>query len=276
MSQLDNQVGQQVVGTIVNGLNKIESKQEKTFDATKHFAKQQAMKPVNKKIIDPAKKKANEKIVDPAKQTIKENVVKPGKEVVKKTLKNTMDKAKKQMAAMSKTRKGFGVDRGPLTNPVEKTSEVSMKSSRFFAGKDVASSLASKTATKVATKGVATALAAPTAGMSVVAEQAVSTAQTVGGVASKTGKVKAVADIVKLQETSAKDMMADKANHIVQGQATKIMSTVAPGVDKMQGLVSKANEKKDDKNKDTSVAIFSGTKDMMGKAGITKDFGLGK
>ena len=113
MSQLEDQVGQQVVGAIVNGLNKAEAKQEKTFDATKHFAKQQAMKPVNEKIIDPAKKKVNEKIVDPAKQAIKENVVKPGKEAVKKTIKNTIDKAKKQMAAISNARRGLGVDKAP-------------------------------------------------------------------------------------------------------------------------------------------------------------------
>ena len=113
MSQLENQVGQQVIGTIVNGLNKAEAKQQKTFDATEHFAKKQAMKPVNEKIIDPAKKKVNEKIVDPAKQAIKENVVEPGKKAVKKTLKNTVDKAKRQMVAMGLARKGLGVDKAP-------------------------------------------------------------------------------------------------------------------------------------------------------------------
>lgn len=113
MSQLENQVGQQVVGAIVNGLNKVEAKEQKTFDATKHLAQKQAMKPVNEKIIDPAKKKVNEKIVDPAKQAIKENVVEPGKEAVKKTLKNAVDKAKKQMVAMGLAKKGLGVDKTP-------------------------------------------------------------------------------------------------------------------------------------------------------------------
>lgn len=266
MDNLGNQVAQQGSQLFTNELNKKEKTEEARAQATKRLATQEGVKQVNK-VVAPAKATFMQKLVAKMPQGLKNGISK---------LYGFHSKVMGGIGkALNKTNTKFGKF---LAKPFTKSSEVSMKASNFFAGKDVASSLASKAATKVASKatkkGVATALAAPTAGLSVVAEQAVSTAQTVGEVASKAGKAKAVADVVK--PTSAKDAMADKADHIVQGQATKIMSTVAPGVDKMQGLASKANEKKDDKNKDTSVAIFSGTKDMMGKVGITKDFGLGK
>jgi hypothetical protein len=264
MDNLGNQVAQQGSQLFTNELNKKEKTEEARVQATKRLATQEGVKQVNK-VVAPAKANFMQKLVAKMPQGLKNGISK---------LYGFHSKVMGGIGkALNKTNTKFGKF---LAKPFTKSSEVSMKASNFFAGKNVASSLASKAATKATTKGVATALAAPTAGLSVVAEQAVTTAQTVGEVASKAGKAKAVADIVKPQENLAKDAMADKANHIVQGQATKIMSTVAPGVDKMQGLASKANEKKDDKNKDTSVAIFSGTKEMMGKAGITKDFGLGK
>jgi hypothetical protein len=268
MDNLGNQVAQQSSQLLTNELNKKEKTEEARFQATQRLATQEGVKQVNK-VVAPAKATFMQKLVSKMPQGLKNGISK-----LYELHSKTMGGIGK---ALNKTNTKIGKF---LAKPFVKSSEVSMKASNFFAGKNVASSLASKAATKVATKaatkGVATALAAPTAGMSVVAEQAASTAQTVGGVASKAGKAKAVADVVKPEEAPAKDAMADKANHIVQGQATKIMSTVAPGIDKMQGLALKANEKKDDKNKDTSVAIFSGTKDMMGKVGITKDFGLGK
>ena len=268
MDNLGNQVAQQGSQLFTNELNKRERTEEVRNQKTQKLVTQEGAKQVNK-VMAPAKASFMQKLVAKMPQGLKNGISK-----LYGLHSKTMGGIGK---ALNKTNTKIGKF---LAKPFVKSSEVSMKASNFFAGRNVASSLASKAATKVATKaatkGVATALAAPTAGMSVVAEQAATTAQTVGEVASKAGKAKTVADVVKPQEAPAKDAMADKANHIVQGQATKIMSTVAPGVEKMQGLASKANEKKDDKNKDTSVAIFSGTKDMMGKVGITKDFGLGK
>ena len=262
MDNLGNQIAQQGSQLFTNELNKKEKTEEARAQATKRLATQEGVRQVNK-------------VVAPAKATFMQKLVAKMPQGLKNGISKLYGFHSKVMGGIGKALNKTNTKIGRfLAKPFTKSSEVSMKASNFFAGKNVASSLASKAATKVATKGVATALAAPTAGLSVVAEQAASTAQTVGEVASKAGKAKAVADVVK--PSPAKDAMADKADHIVQGQATKIMSTVAPGVDKMQGLASKANEKKDDKNKDTSVAIFSGTKDMMGKVGITKDLGLGK
>ena len=124
--------------------------------------------------------------------------------------------------------------------------------------------MATKVATKAATQTASVALAAPTAGMSVAVEKAVTVTKAAVNVAKKGLDAKGAVDVAKDVATGKNNPLENKANNLVNEKTNEMIAKVAPGAKQMQGILNKSNQK-EDKNKDTSMAIFSGTKDLATK-----------
>lgn len=123
---------------------------------------------------------------------------------------------------------------------------------------------ATKVATQAATQAASAALAAPTAGLSVAVEKAVTVTKAATDVAKKGMEAKGAVDVAKDVATSGKNPLQNKANNLVSEKTNEMIGKVMPGSKHLQGILNKSNQK-EDKNKDTSMAIFSGTKDLATK-----------
>lgn len=123
---------------------------------------------------------------------------------------------------------------------------------------------ATKVATQAATQAASAALAAPTAGLSVAVEKAVTVTKAAADVAKKGMEAKGAVDVAKDVATSGKNPLQNKANNLVSEKTNEMIGKVMPGSKQLQGILNKSTQK-EDKNKDTSMAIFSGTKDLATK-----------
>ena len=119
-------------------------------------------------------------------------------------------------------------------------------------------------ATKAATQAASVALAAPTAGLSVAVEKTATIAKAAVDVGKKGLEAKGAVDVAKDVATGKNNPLQNKANTLVNEKTNEMIAKVTPGAKQMQGILNKTNQK-EDKNKDTSMAIFSGTKDLATK-----------
>ena len=309
MEQQGSQMAKQTMQAVMGQVKEEEKKMKELEQTGKQFVQRKAFSKVTEK-LNPKMDKALDKIVDRMPKGLKKAIAKTAEmqQKVRNALSKTplgkmLNKAKSigqnlmkaQRAILSKTPFGkLALNlQDSITKPfrnarainnqllskvqnsvkVDKAMETASKATEQVT--KVASKAATKTATKVATQvstqAVGAALAAPTAGLSTVASTAINAVQHARTVkdAAQLGK-----GALKGPQPELLDANGQKAKSMVEGQINKGMETVVPGASKLQGTLGKANTPKDNPNKDTNMAILSGTKGMMEKGGLAKGLGV--
>lgn len=245
MDQNGARIAQQGAGVILEQAAERERKHQERVDKTKQFTKEQVKGQVNKQL-------------------------KPMRDTV-------LDKAISKMP--TRLQDGFGKVFGASSKFLGKTADklsnsklgklfspmVDKLSSKIGKVADKFADAAKASATKAATKATATLAAPVTGGASIVAEQGISTAVEAGKAVKQT---KNVADIAKAT-TPKKETVVDKA---VGKEVDKLLGDKIPGMNGLKNLSGAGKDKKNNPDKDNNMAIFSGTKDMLDKSGVTKDF----
>ena len=255
--QNGQQMLQQSLGAIESQIKKQEENRKAVLEQTKNYGKQQAISKVTSKFKD--KVKLNELFLNKA-----------PKNLLKQVAKFNESRAK----ALTKLSNSFLFKNNFLgdffKNQANKSMQIANKISSHL-GEGVKSALnkgvaevAKKGATQVATKAASAALAAPTGGLSVAVEKAATVAKTAVEVGKKGLEAKGTVDVAKDAVTSDKNSLQAKATNLVNEKTNEVVEKVVPGSKHLQGILNKSNTK-EDKNKDTSMAIFSGTKDLAGK-----------
>ena len=225
--QNGKQIVQQGANAIMQQISEQERKRKEMVQGTKNFGKQQAFNKVKKDIAP----KGVNMFLDKAPKPLLKSMVKAN------------EARAKALTGLSKF-------------PLFKNNAIG----KFF-------QKAASRATEVATKAAAGALAAPTGGLSIAAEKAVTVAKGATDIVKAT-KDKKPADLVK-GVTETKDPNKSKVDKVVETKATEVVDKFMPGANKMSGVMNKTNSK-EDPNKDNNMAILSGTKDLVGKAGMGK------
>ena len=256
--QNGQQIVQQGLGAIASQVQQQEQRRKQAVEFTKNYGKQQA--------ISKATSKIKEKF-------------KLGELVLNKTPKGVL----KQLSKLSETRAKVlnKVSNSFLfkNNFIGKFFKGQADKSMAIAGKinahlggsalkkgttELVKQGATKAATKATTQVASAALAAPTAGVSVAVEKAVTVTKSAVDVAKKGLEAKGAVDVAKDVATGKNAPLQNKANNLVNEKTNEMIAKVTPGAKQMQGILNKSNQK-EDKNKDTSMAIFSGTKDLATK-----------
>lgn len=257
--QNGQQIVQQGLGAIASQVQQQEQRRKQAVEFTKNYGKQQAIGKATSKIKE--KFKLGELALNKTPKGVLKQLSK-----LNETRANALNKvsnsflfknnfigkffkgqADKSMAIAGKINAHLGINKALKKGGAELTKQV-----------------ATKVATKAATQAASVALAAPTAGMSVAVEKAVTVTKAAANVAKKGLGAKGAVDVAKDVATGKNNPLQNKANNLVNEKTTEMVSKVAPGAKQMQGILNKSNQK-EDKNKDTSMAIFSGTKDLATK-----------
>lgn len=225
--QNGKQIVQQGANAIMQQISEQERKRKEMVQGTKNFGKQQAFNKVKKDIAP----KGVNMFLDKAPKPFLKSMVKAN------------EARAKALTGLSKF-------------PLFKDNAIG----KFF-------QKAASRATEVATKAAAGALAAPTGGLSIAAEKAVTVAKGATDIVKAT-KDKKPADLVK-GVTETKDPNKSKVDKVVETKATEVVDKFMPGANKLSGIMNKTNSK-EDPNKDNNMAILSGTKDLAGKVGMDK------
>jgi len=241
--QNGKQIVQQGANAIMQQISEQERKRKEMVQGTKNFGKQQAFNKVKKDI---------------APKGVNMFLSKAPKPLLKSMVKANEARAK----ALT------GLSKFPLfkDNAIGKFFQRAASRATEVATK-IQSHIGGKVAQGVATKAAAGALAAPTGGLSIAAEKAVTVAKGATDIVKAT-KDKKPANLVK-GVTETKDPNKSKVDKVVETKATEVVDKFMPGANKMSGVMNKTNSK-EDPNKDNNMAILSGTKDLVGKAGMDK------
>ena len=252
--QNGQQIVQQGLGAIASQVQQQEQRRKQAVEFTKNYGKQQAIGKATSKI----KEKFNlQKLV----------LNKMPKGVLKQLSKFNEARAK----GLSKLSNSFLFKNNFIgkffKGQAEKSMAVAEKINAHLGGSalkkgtaEVVKQGATKVATKAATQAASVALAAPTAGLSVAVEKTA----TIAKAAVDVGKKGLEADVAKDVATGKNNPLQNKANNLMNEKTNEMIAKVTPGAKQMQGILNKTNQK-EDKNKDTSMAIFSGTKDLATK-----------
>lgn len=248
--QNGRQIAQQGLGVITNQIQQQEQRRKEAIEFTKNYGKQRAISKVTNKIKDKFK--------------LRELVLKKTpKSILKQFSKFNQGRAK----FLNKLSNSFLFKNNFIgkffKNQANKSMAIAGKINAHLGGTALKSA-ATKVATKAATQAASVALAAPTAGMSVAVEKAATVTKAAADVAKKGLEAKGTVDIAKDVATKDKNPLQNKANNLVNEKTNEMVGKVMPGAKQMQGILNKTNQK-EDKNKDTSMAIFSGTKDLATK-----------
>ena len=252
--QNGQQIVQQGLGAIVSQVQQQEQRRKQAVEFTKNYGKQQAIGKATSKI----KEKFNlQKLV----------LNKTPKGVLKQLSKFNEARAK----GLSKLSNSFLFKNNFIgkffKGQAEKSMAVADKINAHLGGSalkkgtaEVVKQGATKVATKAATQAASVALAAPTAGLSVAVEKTATIAKAAVDVGKKGLEAKGAVDVA----TGKNNPLQNKANNLMNEKTNEMIAKVTPGAKQMQGILNKTNQK-EDKNKDTSMAIFSGTKDLATK-----------
>ena len=252
--QNGQQIVQQGLGAIASQVQQQEQRRKQAVEFTKNYGKQQAIGKATNKI----KEKFNlQKLV----------LNKTPKGVLKQLSKFNEARAK----GLSKLSNSFLFKNNFIgkffKGQAEKSMAVAEKINAHLGGSalkkgtaEVVKQGATKVATKAATQAASVALAAPTAGLSVAVEKTATIAKATVDVGKKGLEAKGAVDVA----TGKNNPLQNKANTLVNEKTNEMIAKVTPGAKQMQGILNKTNQK-EDKNKDTSMAIFSGTKDLATK-----------
>lgn len=252
--QNGQQIVQQGLGAIASQVQQQEQRRKQAVEFTKNYGKQQAIGKATSKI----KEKFNlQKLV----------LNKTPKGVLKQLSKFNEARAK----GLSKLSNSFLFKNNFIgkffKGQAEKSMAVAEKINAHLGGsalKKGTAEVVKQGATKVATKAASVALAAPTAGLSVAVEKTATIAKAAVDVGKKGLEAKGAVDVAKDVATGKNNPLQNKANTLVNEKTNEMIAKVTPGAKQMQGILNKTNQK-EDKNKDTSMAIFSGTKDLATK-----------
>jgi hypothetical protein len=256
--QNGQQIVQQGLGAIASQVQQQEQRRKQAVEFTKNYGKQQAIGKATSKI----KEKFNlQKLV----------LNKTPKGVLKQLSKFNEARAK----GLSKLSNSFLFKNNFIgkffKGQAEKSMAVAEKINAHLGGSalkkgtaEVVKQGATKVATKAATQAASVALAAPTAGLSVAVEKTATIAKAAVDVGKKGLEAKGAVDVAKDVATGKNNQLQNKANNLMNEKTNEMIAKVTPGAKQMQGILNKTNQK-EDKNKDTSMAIFSGTKDLATK-----------
>ena len=251
--QNGQQIVQQGLGAIASQVQQQEQRRKQAVEFTKNYGKQQAIGKATNKI----KEKFNlQKLV----------LNKTPKGVLKQLSKFNEARAK----GLSKLSNSFLFKNNFIgkffKGQAEKSMAVAEKINAHLGGSALKKGTAEvvKEATKAATQAASVALAAPTAGLSVAVEKTATIAKATVDVGKKGLEAKGAVDVAKDVATGKNNPLQNKANTLVNEKTNEMIAKVTPGAKQMQGILNKTNQK-EDKNKDTSMAIFSGTKDLATK-----------
>ena len=252
--QNGQQIVQQGLGAIASQVQQQEQRRKQAVEFTKNYGKQQVIGKATSKI----KEKFNlQKLV----------LNKTPKGVLKQLSKFNEARAK----GLSKLSNSFLFKNNFIgkffKGQAEKSMAVAEKINAHLGGSalkkgtaEVVKQGATKVATKAATQAASVALAAPTAGLSVAVEKTATIAKAAVDVGKKGLEAKGAVDVA----TGKNNPLQNKANNLMNEKTNEMIAKVTPGAKQMQGILNKTNQK-EDKNKDTSMAIFSGTKDLATK-----------
>lgn len=252
--QNGQQIVQQGLGAIASQVQQQEQRRKQAVEFTKNYGKQQAIGKATSKI----KEKFNlQKLV----------LNKTPKGVLKQLSKFNEARAK----GLSKLSNSFLFKNNFIgkffKGQAEKSMAVAEKINAHLGGsalKKGTAEVVKQGATKAATQAASVALAAPTAGLSVAVEKTATIAKATVDVGKKGLEAKGAVDVAKDVATGKNNPLQNKANNLMNEKTNEMIAKVTPGAKQMQGILNKTNQK-EDKNKDTSMAIFSGTKDLATK-----------
>lgn len=257
--QNGQQIVQQGLGAIASQVQQQEQRRKQAVEFTKNYGKQQAIGKATSKIKK--KFKLGELALNKTPKGILKQLSK-----FNETRANALNKVSNSFLFkknfVGKFFKGQADKSMAIAGKIN--AHLGINSALKKGGAELTKQVATKVATKAATQAASVALAAPTAGMSVAVEKAVTVTKAAANVAKKGLGAKGAVDVAKDVATGKNNPLQNKANNLVNEKTTEMVSKVAPGAKQMQGILNKSNQK-EDKNKDTSMAIFSGTKDLATK-----------
>lgn len=253
--QNGQQIVQQGLGAIASQVQQQEQRRKQAVEFTKNYGKQQAIGKATSKIKE--KFKLGELALNKTPKGILKQLSK-----FNETRANALNKLSNSFLFkknfVGKFFKGQADKSMAIAGKIN--AHLGINSALKKGGAELTKQVATKVATKAATQAASVALAAPTAGMSVAVEKAVTVTKASVNVAKKGLDAKGAVDVA----TGKNNPLENKANNLVNEKTNEMIAKVAPGAKQMQGILNKSNQK-EDKNKDTSMAIFSGTKDLATK-----------